>query len=352
MPYKCDLCPKSYSQPAYLRNHKAAAHFGLKLFKCNLCDKSYTDPTPLTNHIRTIHAVAGSFKCNECNEKFTHEPKLKAHIYRKHKKLEKPKEKCGYCHKLYDKDKIKGHVQRHLDIENAKWRCSICSKVVCNEKTLKVHVKTQHIKKEKTLKCERCETMFSNKQNLLRHISFIHNKSQAGRWVCQYCGKEFKQSGTLYNHKQMHEGVKFKCPHCDNIYSANANLKKHMNKHKVQNLIKCNICEKEIPDYTLKTHLITHSEKKHHCRYCEYKTYSKRELTVHLTRKKHQGRTIFKTCEVCNKDIASKEYKDHYDGHKEQCSICDFKGKYKKSLNNHMKKVHNVPTSTDAVVNK
>ena len=40
-PFKCNKCPKQYSNSGTLHNHKATVHFDLRKFKCDLCGKAY-----------------------------------------------------------------------------------------------------------------------------------------------------------------------------------------------------------------------------------------------------------------------------------------------------------------------
>ena len=68
-----------------------------------------------------------------------------------------------------------------------------------------------------------------------------HEKS---KHECPHCGKSFRQSSTLKQHKQsVHENRKdYKCQECGKQFSQRANLKTHIDSiHENQNCFKCQL---------------------------------------------------------------------------------------------------------------
>jgi uncharacterized Zn-finger protein len=103
-PFRCTLCPKTFTQPYKLRDHRRI-HTGERPFQCTLCPKafklkqtlkehtrSHTKPfqctlcpisfarnTTLKNHIRT-HTGEKLFQCILCPKSFAVQNSLKRHI--------------------------------------------------------------------------------------------------------------------------------------------------------------------------------------------------------------------------------------------------------------------------------
>ena len=74
-PYKCHICPKSFSTNVYLASHKKDAHPGKKPFKCDICQKSFSGKPILKVHMR-VHTGEKPFKCDVCEKAFTRSSSL------------------------------------------------------------------------------------------------------------------------------------------------------------------------------------------------------------------------------------------------------------------------------------
>ena len=55
MPFKCDLCEKSYRAKLELKVHRDYKHFNIKPFPCQHCDRGYVVRTDLKRHIEVSH---------------------------------------------------------------------------------------------------------------------------------------------------------------------------------------------------------------------------------------------------------------------------------------------------------
>ena len=74
------------------------------------------------------------------------------------------------------------------------------------------------------------------RSNLVRHKIFHTFGKSFGRtkknFVCQVCESSFSQKITLERHLLTHTGEKnYKCDHCDRKFSLAANLRKHVDRH-------------------------------------------------------------------------------------------------------------------------
>ena len=115
----------------------------------------------------------------------------------------------------------------------------------------------------------------------------------ADRKSCDQCSKTFASDGSLYNHKQTHDGKIFKCSQCNKSFIQNGDLKKHILVHTGEKPHKCNQCDYTTTNSsTLKTHTRTHSgEKPRRCTMCEFSSITNGQLKVH-TMRSHRRKAI------------------------------------------------------------
>ena len=120
-PFKCNKCPKQYSNSGTLHNHKTTAHSDLRKFKCDLCGKAYKLRMQLEVH-KGSH-FEKNLKCNLCPLMFKLEKQLKAHgdVHLGTKKYQ-----CQTCLKMFTQD---GSRKRHeLTHADPKEKCDICER--------------------------------------------------------------------------------------------------------------------------------------------------------------------------------------------------------------------------------
>ena len=346
--YECNLCFKTYLTLSGLSSHKKVFHEGLKNYACSQCDKTYTDGSPLRTHIATAHGESGSFKCSECDKVFAKEVHRNAHYYRNHV-VSKEKIKCKYCPNAYHKYRIKGHEQAHIDYDQEKYKCGKCYKVFSRTTELKDHMRRKHVELEnsKEHKCNECGKAYKAIEYLRKHISFIHKKSDAGRWICELCNKEFAQYGSLYVHKKRHLGKRFPCPSCEKVAKDETELKEHI-KNKHDNPFKeCPDCHKVLASTSFSSHKKTHLMiKPHKCNFCGLATSEKSNLKKHIA-KAHLGEKDHlkdpvkcKECGSMVRNLKRHTRVVHEQKGKYPCTQCDYKSNTKHVLDVHQKRMH------------
>ncbi len=81
-----------------------------------------------------------------------------------------------------------------------------------------------------------------------------------GRYVCNYCGKHFMNSGHLKSHLMLHTGERpYKCSFCDKSFVQKPHLTVHLRTHTGEKPFKCHVCQKGFTcTSNLKAHLGTH----------------------------------------------------------------------------------------------
>ena len=155
---------------------------------------------------------------------------------------------------------------------------------------LALNLKT-HDKRGRNHFCQKCDKSFLRREYLLKHIKYIHENSEAGKWICHICKKEFAQNGSLIIHVKNHENKDFYCNTCGNKYTNLVSLKNHIRKHHEQKdkyKSKCDICNVEVDKKQLESHMTKHTGfKTYQCSYCEKDFAQKQTLKLH--EKLHMG---------------------------------------------------------------
>ena len=192
---------------------------------------------------------------------------------------------------MFNKYSIKKHLEYHINIDSGKFKCHKCDIKCPHSSGLKKHMLTHEVT-AKLFKCDLCDKSYKAKHGLHLHKKYIHEKSEAGKWICKICSKEFAQHGSLYIHENRHRGERVECLACDKTYTDKSTLKKHMAIHRGE-LQECGICKKKLSIYhSPELHMRTHTgEKPFKCKYCEKAFADKKYLTNH-TNRNHQQEVI------------------------------------------------------------
>ncbi|XP_063899250.1 histone-lysine N-methyltransferase PRDM9-like [Helicoverpa armigera] len=198
-PYKCDICPSSFSEKGSLIRH-IRTHTGEKPYKCDICPSSFSLKHHLIRHIRT-HTGEKPYKCDICPRSFSQNAHFRTHI-RTHTG-EKP------------------------------YKCDICPSSFSQNAHFRTHIRTHT--GEKPYKCDICPSSFSLKHHLITHIR-THTGEKP--YKCDICPSSFSEKGSLIRHIRTHTGEKpYKCDICPRSFSRNCYLRTHIRTHNGE---KCN----------------------------------------------------------------------------------------------------------------
>ncbi|KAJ9599558.1 hypothetical protein L9F63_009956 [Diploptera punctata] len=145
-------------------------------------------------------------------------------------------------------------------------------------------------KKKKSLICDFCFKLFSNRYNLNSHIR-IHTNEKP--FKCELCSKSFADRSNLVSHKRTHTNEKpYTCNICGRPFSDKTNLTVHIRTHTKERPFLCHFCNKS---FTRKSILDTHKSK----------TFGQKHgLTSHL--RKHTKEKPY-TCNICTKSFSHRQ---------------------------------------------
>ncbi|XP_077170629.1 zinc finger protein 646 [Paroedura picta] len=235
-PYRCGDCGRSYRHRGSLVNHRHTHQTGV--FQCSICPKQYTNLMALRNHVR-VHLRAARLSgrepvdcltCASCGESFEEEAEFQLHQLR-HLPCSEDIEAAaipglGGFHPQ-EADLLQAIKQ---DVEALENGAAVAEDIIPSSETPYV--------------CNRCGVTFASAASLQSH-SLQHGgdrerpdgaaerpESPVQRlYGCDLCGKSYRHSGSLINHKQTHQTGDFSCSVCGKHFLNVASLKSHLRGH-------------------------------------------------------------------------------------------------------------------------
>ena len=271
---------------------------------------------------------------------------------------------------LYTETPIKTSVKKS-GVNTSKSVCPVCNKLIpdslitvhANQCLEKPTLRKQFSEKEqKTVDelesilntCEKCNEIFSSKENLKMHVKLVHEeqknsesasfkeknsktesilkiksekhdeaKKKAKQFNCHDCSKTFVSKQGLSLHIKVHE-TNFKCKFCDTMYIHKSQLKKH---NKECTNYKCKMCDKEYGSKVLLNQHIdsVHDGLKFSCKFCDQNFTTQYFFDKHIknmhgdikidsntTPVKAITQSQFFSCKLCTKKFSHKNYlNDH-----------------------------------------
>ena len=162
----------------------------------------------------------------------------------------------------------------------------------------------QRVKKKsaKTYICEKCPKTFEASKDL-----YTHKISHLDRTVpCEKCDAKFKTIGSMQAHMKRRHGQGQMCPKCGGVFKW---FKRHLKESKCgigenANMVKypCSLCGKTfVSKLGLRAHKkhIHEKIKNYVCHSCDYRTYSRSNLAMHVE-SQHEGKKLVKkNCPLC-----------------------------------------------------
>lgn len=183
-------------------------------------------------------------------------------------------------------------------------------------------------------KCKKCPKEYASKKSLHNHMYLCNQEMK----FCSYCDYQTKHKRSLIEHNQEKhlplDPTANKCARCGKSHASKSSLRQHL---------RC--CGKS-----------TKSGTQLLCAHCNYRTFEKENLSLHMTSKHLIGDPNNINCVNCGKlftklsglklhlkySCKQKEKHESKAPAEFSCSFCEFKYKHKPSLARHIEKVHSI----------
>ncbi|XP_016933721.3 uncharacterized protein [Drosophila suzukii] len=213
------------------------------------------------------------------------------------------------------------HLWRTHQIDMELYSCQLCSfKTPIYSRLVNTHAKIHS--EERNYKCEQCGKGFKNTKQLKNHRRLhrtqglgmgkppneqIFPGSEANPVVmhrCGDCGTAFKQKKTLREHLCKERNEQLECPECQRVFGSKSSLRLHLRSHQEQKRFRCEACDHEASDHNaFRRHLATHKERKRYsCPHCDFRAIQSTAFRIHLE-KRHPDQelsTIIYKCDQCS----------------------------------------------------
>jgi len=295
---KCKRCPRSFAYIAALNKHikkhkeedeedseddDSDAEEGGddepttsdKRYQCKMgCAKDgrkFKMQGSLIRHYMNVHDKP--HEC--CSENFTEYKLFRKHQFKVHHNFQ-----CAECAEtFFRKEQLERHQKWHHEVEPQK--CPMCPAVI---KDVDMHMKNCHTGELMT--CSACPYTSRRKADIDGHFRKVH--TNLNKQTCSVCGETFKGLKRHLERTKCGTGKKAEatipCPEgCPKMFTLQDTVDKHIKR--VHLKIKNKICP-----------------------FCDYKTYSKFNLNLHVT-KMHEGKKMEKQqCLYCDKTPFALDY--------------------------------------------
>ncbi|XP_049760371.1 zinc finger protein 646 isoform X1 [Elephas maximus indicus] len=287
-PFRCEDCGRTYRHAGSLINHRKSHQTGV--YPCSICSKQLFNAAALKNHVRAHHkprqgtgegrqssVTPSSLTLSETTPKEEEDPTTA---------LDHRPYKCNECGRAYrHRGSLVNHRHTH---RTGEYQCSLCPRKYSNLMALRNHVRVHckaarrsagpgaegppshlevgaeaapHVDQGHGCKheeeaadtlpgtggappqiCSVCGLLFEDPESLDHH-GRTHGggegeNSQAETRVspprtfaCQDCGKSYRHSGSLINHRQTHQTGDFSCGACAKHFHTMAAMKNHLRRH-------------------------------------------------------------------------------------------------------------------------
>ena len=180
---------------------KATVNRLKKDYSCDICGKGYKVKSSLAQHRVKIHSIKESklqktLCCKWCGEKFEKKKCLLEHKRHCDKDVGF---KCFICDTDYtSKEELNKHLVIHRNESDL--TCSLCMRQFPDEISMQYHARDHKL--PKTIECDRCGKTFHQYNRLKAHLVICNDERS---FECQQCELKFKTGEALRHHSSIHK---------------------------------------------------------------------------------------------------------------------------------------------------
>ncbi|XP_049615046.1 zinc finger protein 646 isoform X2 [Syngnathus scovelli] len=240
--FQCSICGNSYSSMQALRSH-------LRGHTQSRCAAASSGPSSLSSQEEARDEEPEEMMiCSSCGESFASRQDLLAH------QLEHVKHR--------DEDGVGASEGQACEEETQSVICGRCGTFCADDHHLESHNCAAEKKEEESAAAEsgeEVEVKAKNLQHQARH--HVRDQLEDRQHRCDQCGRSYRHSGSLLNHKKSHKTGVFKCSVCQKRFYNLLALKNHQRSHFDIKRHTCDECGKAFKiQKQLLIHLRRHKE--------------------------------------------------------------------------------------------
>ncbi|XP_062550813.1 zinc finger protein 62-like [Armigeres subalbatus] len=170
--YSCETCGKKYRFKNSLWSHRHKEHnVDQSTAICDICGQNFKHQSYLAAHMANKHVTECPFRCDRCPKAYS-----QAYLLKEHAKCHdtEKRHKCSHCdYRAKQSHMLKDHVSRMHTTERPA-KCNECDRAFINNSELKKHMAIHS--SEMHFQCEQCEQVFRRKMDLARHRTRMHTE--------------------------------------------------------------------------------------------------------------------------------------------------------------------------------
>ncbi|CAD7080464.1 unnamed protein product [Hermetia illucens] len=240
--------------PTFLKNDPT-------YLQCKFCFKQFEKPTERYQHEKSHPREERPYKCSLCPQSFTTLSNRKTHESLHREAIRKPKERrnfvfsenpkiddkkrfCITCNSGFtSKSSLNNHKQKHRmrirekqgNLPNSTVRCEFCPRQFRSEIGLREHIVPHHgdkipssLKDDPSyLQCRFCHSRFDRPTERHQHEKIHANEQKP--YQCSTCSKSFGTGTERKTHEAIHkEDRPFRCSQCSCSYKIASSLSRHV----------------------------------------------------------------------------------------------------------------------------
>ncbi|XP_076472721.1 uncharacterized protein LOC143302086 [Babylonia areolata] len=247
--HKCTECDFKTIRLSHLRRHELLHKNSNSLLTCNLCGYLTDSANMLSKHVKLKHpngrnstASQQQFNCEVCGHSSSNRKYFTRHLMRHARDSNNATVagpdgfQCTECSKTFQR---RVHYDRHLrDVHGPQLRphlCDICGKSFKRSDALQQHkvVHTSQANRKYQFHCAKCSKGFRSQAHLREHLT-MHSSERP--FLCHYCGSSFKTQSVQRKHiLSLHVKPRsHSCSLCTKKFNTPYALRRHNRTHEIE----------------------------------------------------------------------------------------------------------------------